>query len=64
MLPFDASFPQRVAVELREIAEQEPTIADELRRIADELDGRSRVVSIYPRSAVLGGSARADAKHY
>ena len=51
MLPFDASFPHRVAVELREIAEREPTFADELRRMADDLDRPATLIENSARSS-------------
>ena len=56
MLPPDESPAPWSASDLGVIAEQEPTMADELRRAADEVEPPCRVISIYPKSAVLGGS--------
>ena len=56
LLADESKFLRRMAGAIRVIAEQEPTIADELRCVADELEPPSRTMSIYPKSAVLGGS--------
>jgi len=59
MSPSDhAEFACRAASELRAIADLDPTIADALHHMADELDPPSRIVSIFPRSAVLIGSVQ------
>ena len=46
---------RQIATDLRQLAETEPTIAGELRRIADQLDP-AECAAIYSKTELLAGS--------